>query len=382
MLGRPFVAALLGGLGVLLGCQHAVAAESANASKHLERIKAVGSEGQGNKDAAIAWKELVGLGIDALLPTLSAMDDAKTVPQNWLQLAGQAIAERELRAKRPLPAKELEAFVKDTKHAPSGRRAAYEILVMADAKAPERLLPTMIDDQSIEIRRDAIASAIVKATPLIKSDAAKAAKEFEKLFHASRDLDQTEKIAKVLKELKVETDMNKHFGVVSDWMLIGPFDSTNGTGFPKSFAPETKVDIAAACKGKTAEVKWQPHKSAEPFGMVDLNKAIGKHKDACAYAFTVVESEKETPAEIRLGCIAAVKVFVNGKEVFAREEYHHGQRFDQYIAAGTLKAGRNEILVKVCQNNQTDSWAQEWRFQLRLCDSVGGALPVKIIKNG
>jgi len=94
-----------------------------------------------------------------------------------------------------------------------------------------------------------------------------------------------------------------------------------------------------------------------------------------------VNAEQETPVEIRFGCICAVKIYLNGKEVFAREEYHHGQRFDQYLSTGTLKAGRNEILLKVCQNNQTDSWAQDWKFQLRLCDATGGSLPVTVVKN-
>jgi hypothetical protein len=80
--------------------------------------------------------------------------------------------------------------------------------------------------------------------------------------------------------------------------------------------------------------------------------------------------------EIRLGCPTAVKVFLNGEQVFAHEEYHHGRRMDQYVARATLKAGLNQLLVKVCQNEQTESWAQSWEFQLRICDSTGGAVPL------
>ena len=47
----------------------------------------------------------------------------------------------------------------------------------------------------------------------------------------------------------------------------------------------------------------------------------------------------------------------------------------QHAGAGTLKAGRNEILIKVCQNEQKEDWAQMWSFQLRTCDSVGSAVP-------
>jgi len=81
--------------------------------------------------------------------------------------------------------------------------------------------------------------------------------------------------------------------------------------------------------------------------------------------------------EIRAGCINASKIFLNGKEIFAREEYHHGMLFDQYRARATLKAGRNELLIKVCQNEQTEPWAQSWSFQVRVCDFVGAAVPYK-----
>jgi hypothetical protein len=39
-----------------------------------------------------------------------------------------------------------------------------------------------------------------------------------------------------------------------------------------------------------------------------------------------------------------------------------------------LKKGRNEILVKICQNEQTEDWAQTWDFQLRVCDALGTAV--------
>jgi len=35
------------------------------------------------------------------------------------------------------------------------------------------------------------------------------------------------------------------------------------------------------------------------------------------------------------------------------------------------KPGRNTILVKVCQNEQTEDWTKEWEFQLRVTDDLG-----------
>jgi hypothetical protein len=355
----------------------ASAVSAAEADMLLARIKAVSKEGAGNQEAAAAWKSLVALGGDALFPTLNALDDASPVAANWLRSAVNAIVEKEKANGKSLPAERLEAFVKDAKHSPISRRLAYEILCDVDPKAPVRLLPGMLNDPSGEIRRDAVAAELEKAKKL-EGDAAKA--EYLRLFQVVRDHDQAEAIIKELDKFKVTPDVVSHFGIVTRWMLAGPFDSTKGAGFTKAYEPETKVDLSAKYTGKNgAAFTWKPHTTADKYGKVDLNKALEKHKDACAYAFTVVESESERPVELRFGCICAIKVFLNGKEMFAREEYHHGSRFDQYIAKCNLRPGKNEILVKVCQNNQTEQWAQDWSFQFRICDATGGAVPVKVV---
>ena len=34
-------------------------------------------------------------------------------------------------------------------------------------------------------------------------------------------------------------------------------------------------------------------------------------------------------------------------------------------------------MLKVCQNEQSESWAQKYYFQCRICDELGGAMLVK-----
>ena len=55
-------------------------------------------------------------------------------------------------------------------------------------------------------------------------------------------------------------------------------------------------------------------------------------------------------------------------------------KLDQYRVPVELKQGRNVILLKVCQNEQTENWAQRYRFQVRVCDPAGSALPAKEIR--
>lgn len=360
-----------------------VMAAPAGTDRLLAQIKAVAREGAGNQEAGAAWKQLVAQGGGAILPTLAAMDDASAPAANWLRSAVNALVEKERAAGKKLPADQLEAFILDRKHNPGARRLAYEVLREVDPKAPDRLLPDMLNDPSGELRRDAIAAALEKAEKL---EGAAARAEYEKLFAVVRDDDQAKTIAAGLEKHGGKADLVSQFGIVTKWMLAGPFDGPPDTRFTAAHGPEKNIDLGAQYLGKGGtQVRWKPHVTTvdpkvydlEKVGAVDLNKAIGKYKDAVAYAYAVIESDREQPVEIRYGCINASKMFLNGTEVFGREEYHHGERFDQYVARGTLRKGKNELLLKVCQNDQKDPWAQVWQFKLRLCDATGGAMPVR-----
>jgi hypothetical protein len=347
----------------------------------MTRIKAVRNGGAGNAQAATAWRELVALGPNVLPRVLTALNDADPIAANWLRSAVDAIAERAIADNRPLPAATLETFVKETSNAGSVRRLAFEWLTKVDPTTPDRLLPNMLNDPGSELRRDAIGRAFTKAVKLRdQGQRAAAVKEFRILFQVARDQDQVDQLAEELKKLGVTVSVTDHYGFITQWMLIGPFDCAGAGDFLKAYPPEQKVDLSGVYKGKQdQEVGWKAHTTADPRGLVDLNKAIGKHHNAAAYAFAAVDSREARPVEIRAGSNNAVKIFLNGKQIYFREEYHHGQRMDQHVGRGTLQRGRNEIQIKVCQNDQRDTWAQSWSFQLRVCDSLGGAVPVTVL---
>ncbi len=340
-----------------------------------------GREGAGNAEAAKAWKELVAVGPEGLLEILASFEGAEPVATNYLRNAADAIGEKALAERKPLPKARLEAFVVDRKNNPVGRRIAYEWLVRLDPQTPARLLPGMLQDPSSELRRDAVAQVIEEADALLaKEDKPGAIAAYQKAFGGACDEDQVLIIVAALDKLGVKVDIAEHFGVVRTWQLIAGFDNTGEVGFKTVYPPEKGVDLAAVLKGKGGvEARWVEHTTDDPYGIVDLNKVLGKQKATVAYAFAVVDSPTERPVEIRVGSINAVKVFLNGKEIYAHEEYHHGSRFDQYTARGTLKKGSNELLLKICQNDQKEEWAQVWNLQARLCDSVGAAVPFRIV---
>jgi hypothetical protein len=364
---------------ILLAPDFSLAADSKSL---LDRIRAVGGEGAGNVEAGKAWRELVQLGPDVLLDILQAFDKADPIAANWLRSAVDTIAERELAAKRPLPADKLESFVRDTKHAGAARGLAYEWLSKVDSTAPGRLLPGMLNDPGQELRREAIEVALKDAKPLLdKKGKAEPIAAYRKLLSAARDRDQVDRIAKTLKDLGEPVDLTRQFGFITRWMVVGPFDNTGRSGFQKAFPPEERIDLSANYAGKKgAELRWAEYTSNDPYGVVDINKAIGKHMGVAGYAYAVVTSPAERTVQLRAGSNNAVKIFLNGKEIYFRDEYHHGMRMDQHIGAGTLRAGRNEILIKICQNEQTEEWAQNWSFQLRICDELGGTVPWTLIQ--
>ncbi|MFO0847400.1 MAG: hypothetical protein U0871_02410 [Gemmataceae bacterium] len=351
----------------------------------LAPILAVGREGDGNEKAAAGWKQLTAVGSPALLPTLTAFDTASPTAANWLRSAVDAIAEQERAAGRKLDAAGLAAFVKDTKRSTAARRIAFELVAAQDKPAADALLGNLRDDPSPDLRRDAIAAELrrIENAQAISTDHRLV--QLRGLFDKARDKDQVEELAKRLEAGKVAVDLTRHFGFVTEWLVAGPFDGEGRSGYGKAFPPETGAEPAAKYVGKGgAELRWQYAQSSDKYGSIDLNAALGKHKNATAYAVAELTAPAETACEVRVSTPNAVEVFLNGKKLYAREEYHHGTPFDQYAAAGTLVKGKNELLIKLCQNDQKDSWAQEWQFAARVCDPTGGPLPLTqtIVKDG
>ncbi len=337
----------------------------------VQVLASVGREGSGNEAASAAWKEVVKAGPAALPAVLAATGKGSAVADNWLRLAGDAIVDGALRAKRPLPLVEVEAFLRDTSHVDAARQLAFDLIRQADAVRADAIEPSLIADPVQELRRGAV-QRVIDAAKTKTGDAAKAA--YQQALDAVRDEDQTNFIAAELKKLNVSVDLPRHFGFVMKWNVIGPFDNTERKGFDTVFPPEKEVRLDAEYDGKGAKVKWQPFESRDDYGKLDFNKPLGMQKEVTAYAVTTIDSPTERDAELRLGCKNAWKVWLNGELIFGRDEYHRGQQMDQYKLKCRLRKGANTVLVKACQNEQKEQWTVEWEFQLRVCDSTGTAL--------
>ena len=350
-------------------------ASAASISDSLKTIRAVGPEGKGNAAAAQAWQALAQAKPAALPQILAAMDGANPLASNWLRAAVDTIASRA----KDLPQMELMKFIANQKHDPRARRLAYELIKNVNPQLAAKLIPGLLNDPSVELRRDAVQRVIDQGADLKKTNKPDLAqKQYRIALDAARDIDQIKEITAALRALGQKVDLPRHFGFLMHWTVIGPFDNTDRAGFAKIFPPENKVDLTATHDGKAGKVKWSQFVTANEYGMVDINKAYPGPgdglKEVTAYAYTEYAAAAARTVELRLGCKNAWKIWHNGKLIFGRDEYHRGLRIDQYKLTINLAKGRNTLLVKLCQNEQQQDWTKEWQFQLRVCNATGTAL--------
>jgi len=357
----------------------AVSVQAAPLDPHLQAVRAVDREGAGNGPAATAWQELAKADPAALTDILRGMNGANPLAENWLRAAVTAVADKAIAA-NTLPVPALQAFLMDTINSPGPRVVAFDLLQRANPELADRLTPSLLEDPSAELRRHPVAKLLEAGDEALaqgRKDAAKAA--FQQAMHSARDEDQIKDLAKKLKDLAAPVDLPRHFGFLMNWKLIAPFPNLERKGFDTVFPPERGIDLAAEYEGKAvARVKWQDFTSQDDYGMIDFNKPFTMLKEVTGYAFTEFDAAEARDAQIRLGCKNGWKVWFNGELIFARDEYHRGAKLDQYKLPVKLNKGKNTILVKCCQNEQTETWTVEWQFQLRVCDATGTAiLPVK-----
>lgn len=342
----------------------------------LASLKDVGPMGSGNVAAQNAWQLVASAGPEEICTVLAAFDSNNPLAENWLRAAVDAIAERTLARGATLPAAELEAFVLEQSHAPRARRVAFEWLARVDAAAPARLIPQFLNDANLEFRREAVEHVRHLAQQQLEAgDEAAAVALLERAFAAARDEDQIEALAQELQQRGKHVDLVRHYGFVCRWKLIAPFDNTGEQAFDVAYPPEQELKFSARYVGKAGtEAAWFEHTTEDPHGLVDLNKAIGPVKGAVAYAYAEFNASQARDAELRLSTVNAIKLWLNGELLLEKEVYHSGTTLDQYLARARLRQGTNTILLKICQNEQTQPWAQDWSFRLRVCDNVGTAI--------
>lgn len=158
-------------------------------------------------------------------------------------------------------------------------------------------------------------------------------------------------------------ELTQRLGFLGEWSIIGPFDNERGSGFGRSFAPETEFVADARYDGKKRAVHWRRLPDGIALanrGVVDLNAILRPNDQVLAYAATALTTVAAQTVVLHLGSDESVKVFLNGTELFARDAR---RRFaiDQDAVALPLQPGTNLLVLKVCE--QEGGWAFAGRLR-------------------
>ncbi|MHC4607063.1 MAG: hypothetical protein ACYTAF_08995 [Planctomycetota bacterium] len=140
-----------------------------------------------------------------------------------------------------------------------------------------------------------------------------------------------------------------------DWLISPRYPIREEPGFAHAFIEEADPDLSTS-KWTTVHSKEDKINLARKFG--------GRYENAVCYALAYVNARKQTWGRLYVSCDDAIKVFVNGAEVFAVDGDIRGR---EEAARLPLKKGRNVLLLKiVCHEGA-------WQFTARLTDHRGAA---------
>jgi len=343
----------------------------------LAEVAKVGLHGVGHAEAVEAMKVLNSVSADQVPMLFEAFDDSNPVSANWIR----ASIQKAIDGQNSVPTESLKAYFADQSKNPRGRWLAWQILCDRNPEFRVSTIDALTTDPSMPLREIGIAKLISDAGAIgddvdTMDDQAKEKKTkiLKAALENARDVDQVKAIAKSLKPLGTEIDLREQLGFISNWHFVSGFDNKEQAGFDVLYKPEATpavrdLEKTFAVAGKQAN--WVETSTDHETGVVDFNEVIGKEKGVIVYASTVFESAAKGAAEVRIGTPNAHKIWVNGELVMSNEIYHNSNSIDKFSAPVTLKEGGNEVLVKLCQNEQTDPWAQSWSFQLRFCDATG-----------
>lgn len=168
------------------------------------------------------------------------------------------------------------------------------------------------------------------------------------------------------------------FAPLTYWMVVGPFPVKAGIDLSTVHPPEEPDrDLTAVQKGGREPLKW---KLVRMLGnRISFDRELGAQTNCNGYGLTYIECPGETKAQLGIGGDDTVRVWLNGEVVYENLESRKCVVDDGQVPV-TLKAGPNEILVKIGQSTG------EWGFALTLraadkkpIPGLTGRLPGRIL---
>jgi hypothetical protein len=152
------------------------------------------------------------------------------------------------------------------------------------------------------------------------------------------------------------------------WHYLGPFDNTGQKGFDTAYPPEKEINLQAQYDVKGGKAGWI--KTTDWADGQVRSLALFKpelNADAVIYLYREITAAAPAELPVSLGSDDTLSVWLNGKPLLA-ENVYRGAAPDQNTVTLPLKAGRNDLLLKVCQGS--GDWA--FYFAAREPKPAGG----------
>jgi len=139
-------------------------------------------------------------------------------------------------------------------------------------------------------------------------------------------------------DLTAARKKQSQLGLMTDWLIIGPFDNEGKSGFDVAYPPEEKIDLAAEYPGKEHTVQWRRLPAVTVNGYIPLDTIFHPNTDAVAYALVWLHSPDSREVALRFGSDDAVKIWLNDQLIYENSD-HHSAAFDQAAAGARLNKG-------------------------------------------
>lgn len=185
--------------------------------------------------------------------------------------------------------------------------------------APMVKVPSMAENAELQERRDKVA--------VLKSERAKVKPTAQEMDGWIADNRTT------------ELPYTPEFG---GWQFLGSFTGKDKKqAFNKNWGPEKKVDLTKAHGGKKWETRTYEDGKVHTVAIPDRS---------AAYFYRTVKSAVQQEVTVSLGSDDAIKVFLNGTQVLAKN-VDRGPAADQEKANLKLSEGENHLLLKIVNNS-------------------------------
>jgi hypothetical protein len=144
--------------------------------------------------------------------------------------------------------------------------------------------------------------------------------------------------------------------VLGNWHYIGPFDNAGNRGFDMVYPPEKGIDLNAKYDGKGEPAVWRDGKFTD--GQANNLALFKNNSQAVVYLHREIRCARAMDLPISMGSDDGLVVWLNGTRVIA-QNVQRACAPDQARVTLKLKAGKNDLLVKVTQGD--GAW--EFYFQ-------------------